>query len=99
MDNAILAWDVGPGSAVGNLSLNDDEVDVLNKEFQFILAEGDGDTNNYYFEIVGILLKIKDELSLHMDTSYSIRVQATFSDGESIFEMFEIVVDAEPTSD
>ena len=49
---------------MGNLSLNDDEIDDLNLEFEFSLAEGDGDENNYYFEIVGSLLKIKDELSL-----------------------------------
>ena len=85
LDNAILNWDVGPGAAVGNLSLNDDEIDDLNLEFEFSLAEGDGDENNNYFEIVGSLLKIKDWLSLVSNTTYSIRVQATFSEGESIY--------------
>ncbi|EMI56388.1 cadherin domain-containing protein [Rhodopirellula sallentina] len=83
-----LADDAVAGSVVGTLTTTD--VDT-GDSFTYSLVSGDGDDDNASFSIVGDQLQAATTIDFSSQSSYSVRVRTTDSDGGIFEQSFSIV--------
>lgn len=77
------------GTVVGTLSATDPEA---GDTVTFSLVSGSGDADNSFFLIQGSVLKTQATLNYESKNSYSIRVRATDSNGQTRDQVFSISV-------
>ena len=89
IDNNSIDENSWLGFTVGTLTATDADA---GDTFTYALVEGEGDTDNASFTIVGDKLKVASELDYIEDYTYSICVQVTDDGGLSYSQMIEIDV-------
>lgn len=84
-----VAEDATIGTVIGLLTASDPDAGDTHT---FTLVEGEGDTGNATFEIVGDELRLATAVDFETQASYEIRVRATDLNGEFFEFTFEITV-------
>lgn len=75
-----------------NRALNAEEVQALYQEPTFRLVPGEGDTENAFFQIVSNQLTLVNPLNFEENSSPSIRILATGTNGQSFEQVVEVNV-------
>jgi chitodextrinase len=89
IDNNSIDENSWLGFTVGTLTATDADA---GDTFTYALVEGEGDTDNASFTIVGDQLKVASELDYIEDYTYSVCVQVTDDGGLSYAQMIELDV-------
>jgi len=89
LSNASIAENVAAGSVVGTLATVDPDP---GETFTYTLVSGTGDTDNAAFRIVGNQVQIIASPDFETKSNYSVRVQVTDRQGNSIAESFAIAI-------
>ncbi|MEO9933844.1 cadherin domain-containing protein [Rhodopirellula bahusiensis] len=89
IDNSSVAEDAASGTTVGALSTTDADA---GDTFTYALVAGDGDTDNAAFTIDGSNLVTATTFDFETQSSYSVRVQTTDSDGSTFEQTLTLAV-------
>ncbi|KLU01377.1 other cellular organization [Rhodopirellula islandica] len=89
LDNSTIAEDVASGTTVGELSTTDADT---GDTFTYELVSGDGDTDNASFVIDGSNLVTATTFDFDTQSSYSVRVKSTDSNGATITQALTITI-------
>ncbi|WDQ16168.1 cadherin domain-containing protein [Rhodopirellula sp. P2] len=89
LDNSTIAEDVASGTTVGELSTTDADA---GDTFTYELVSGDGDTDNAAFSIDGSNLVTATTFDFDTQSSYSVRIKSTDSNGATITQVLTITI-------